>query len=105
MDKQMNKKNIDINKLENFLENAKIKINKEEEDIGEKNLNKLENFLSEIKNEKENLRSKKNIEDSIKKDKLEFEVSYKKDLLFQINNISELAPFDINFNKQNYEKN
>ena len=107
----MDKKNININKLEKFLETAKGKINEGIEDIGENNFNKLEGFLSEIKKEKGNLENISLQKDkNIDKEKVidmgeingfedcEFEVVYKKDLLKEMSEISnENPPFDINF--------
>ena len=125
----MDKKNININKLEKFLENAKGKINEGIEDIGDNNMNKLEGFLFDVKKEKENLENmKKDGKDNTTKNDLknlgkvisdnveeikkqfdfencEFEVFYKKDLLKEMEDISnENPPFDINFGKSDSDK-
>jgi len=50
----MDRKSINLNNLENFLEKAKNKLNEGIEDIGQNNMNKLDEFLSEIRNEKIN---------------------------------------------------
>lgn len=115
----MEKKNININNLERFLEKAKSKINEGVEDIGDLNMNKLEGFLSEVKNDKEkgnelniNNNDNSNKENKAKFDKIfenfktgDFQVEYKKDLFDKMNNISEMSPFDVNFDLPNNNNN
>jgi hypothetical protein len=65
----MDKKSINLDNLEIFLEKAKSKLEEGIEDIGENNMNKLANFLSEIRNEK----SKKIISNNENTLKMDFE--------------------------------
>jgi len=48
----MEKKSINLNNLEKFLEKAKNKLDEGIEDIGENNMTILNTFLSEIREEK-----------------------------------------------------
>lgn len=103
----MDKKNININNLENFLAKAKNKINEGVEDIGEKNMNLLEGFFSDVKKEKEIMQNYKKDKNDSEKPKIDiekfqkefndcaFEVEYKKDLYNEMTEISNNAPFDI----------
>jgi len=116
----MDKKNININNLENFLEKAKNKINEGIEDIGEKNMNLLEGFFIDVKKEKEILNNynkeneeknhfkKKEIDiDNFQKefDECAFEVVYKKVLYNEMSKITNDAPFDIDtFKKDSNNK-
>ena len=112
----MDKRKINLNNLESFLAKAKNKLNEGIEDIGDKNMNFLEGFFSDIKKEKENFENRiinqnKNEENNIDDNKeikfnksilnsgFEFEVEYKKELFNDMINISDNidAPFDTDF--------
>ena len=112
----MDKRKINLNNLESFLAKAKNKLNEGIEDIGDKNMNFLEGFFSDIKKEKENfensiINQNKNEENnnddnkeikfnkSILNSGFEFEVEYKKELFNDMINISDNidAPFNTDF--------
>lgn len=86
----MDKKTINLNKVENFLVKAKTKLQEGIEDIGEKNMNKLDDFLSEIrfeKDKKSNLNNIKNVK----------EINFEADDLFDYEKfIQAKGPIEIN---------
>lgn len=113
----MDKRKINLNNLEGFLSKAKNKLNEGIEDIGEKNMNLLEEFFSDVKKTKENLENNNNIininesknynnEKELDKPKLftlsEFEVEYKGELFNQMMNIVDNTdvPFDVDFKSE-----
>jgi len=51
----MSKKAIDLNNLEKFLVKTQNKLNEGIEDIGNKNMKLLDNFLTEVRSEKNNM--------------------------------------------------